>query len=603
MERASTWGIRKRITRRGFLKTVGAAAAALSVPRTAAAKGGSVPNVIYVFSDTHRWCSMSFTETPGVRTPNMAEMKRRGVSFDHCYSTLAICTPYRAILQTGRWPWQQGLVANHMSITDRVDGGGTRGAIAWMFKDAGYATHYVGKWHLGKGKPVELGFDTAAWWNLERHDILTYRGTGDASPFAGRGDWSRDARYSGIPAHPPHPAYPKFPHKITGETDQALILMERHDFAQPLFLMLSLHDPHGPHSRNGKPTYPPHLQDRYKDARGLEFRPNDRLRQQAWRRDYHASVNAVDDELGRIRAKLAELGVADNTILIYSSDHGGMGGAQGVGNGIKRWPHDESTRLPFLVEWPGGIPAGKRNRSTDALMSSIDIFPTVCGLAGLPRRLAERDTARARESLEYLGACPGVDLSKNVLGLPGAPDPESVFLCHPSNMNSKSPACPITRTVVTKRHFYSVKDRTRLGNREKWMGWDTDGVGEWCLYDRVEDPFQMRNLASSPETAPLREDLRRKLDAWLATAERPFVRRPKVSCGFSPVNACGRSVVMWTPTGPVAPSPAEQLLSKYRPNHPEERTVSESAAVSQISPERKWLRLGFGYPTFWTTES
>ena len=117
-----------------------------------------------------------------------------------------------------------------------------------------------------------------------------------------------------------------------------------------------------------------------------------------------------------------------------------MGGAQGVPGGQKRWPHDESSRVPFLVEWPQGIPKEKRNRETDALISTIDIFPTLCSLAGLDARLTAAD---ASASQAYLRASPGVDHRATVTGEAGAPDPESVFICHPSNMNNKSPACPV----------------------------------------------------------------------------------------------------------------------------------------------------------------
>ncbi len=479
------------------MKALGGAAVAASLERLALAKGGAArPNVVYVFSDTHRWSSMSFTETPGVDTPNLAAMKAGGVSFDNCFSTLPICSPYRAMLMTGHWPWQQGFIANHMNLAERTDGAGERGTLGHIFADAGYATHYFGKWHLGGGDPTRYGFETASIWGGEDHTDLTYRAWGKASPFGrGKKDWSADARYTGVAAHPPHAALPRFPYKIIGETDQAIELMERHDFGdaeRPLFLMLSLQDPHGPHRADGKQAYPPHIRERYREGRGLEFRPNDTVRDARWRQDYHSSIHAVDEELGRIRAKLAELGAAENTILVYTSDHGGMGGAQGVGGGQKRWPHDESTRVPFMVEWPGGIQPDKRGRSVGALLSTIDIFPTLAGLAGLPDVLKGKRGERARASLEYIQGCPGVDHTRNVCGLAGAPEPDSIFICHPSNMNNKSRACPNTRTVVTRGHVYSVRGRTRLGTRERWTGWDKAGAREWLLYDMTASPIPSR---------------------------------------------------------------------------------------------------------------
>ncbi|MBT7161578.1 MAG: sulfatase-like hydrolase/transferase [Victivallales bacterium] len=476
------------------------------------------PNVLFVFSDTHRWCSMSFTETPKAQTPNLAAMAERGVSFSNCYSTLPICSPYRAILMTGRWPWQQGFIANHMSLEDRPDAATSKGAtMGWLFRDAGYATHYVGKWHLGDpARSVDYGFDTACTWGNEDHSAMEYSAHGAGNPFGkGRGlDWHKDARYTGIKGDQ------SFPYKIVGETDQALILLEQHRKAtpdKPLFLMLSLQDPHGPFRKKGKPTYPPHIEAACRKLGDPEYRKNDGKRNGKWVHDYHVSVTAVDEQIGRIRSRLEELGMAENTILVYTSDHGGMGGAQGVPGGQKRWPHDESSRVPFLVEWPDGIPAAKRDRAVTALFSSIDILPTVCGLAGLAPKLTGT-------SGKYLADSPGVNHAANVTGAPDAPTPRSILVCHPSNMNNKSPACPVHRTVITHKYMYSVKGKTRLGNREKWRKWAPDREQEWCLYDRQADPLQMVNLIADPALADVRTEMREELAGWLAKAETPFVR-------------------------------------------------------------------------------
>lgn len=512
--------------RRDFLAVSATAMLGLPLAESGAAEEAvppSLPHVIFVFGDTHRWCSLSFTETPEARTPNLAAMAGEGVSFRNCYSTLPICSPYRAILMTGRWPWQQGFIANHMALEDRPDVESPEGAtLGWLFRDAGYATHYVGKWHLGAPlHAARYGFDTATVWGGEDHSVTTYRAFGASNPFgAGRNlDWHQDARCSGVPGDP------AFPYKIAGETDQALILLEQHQRTtpeKPLFLMLSMQDPHSPFRKQGKATYSPQLEAACRERGDPAFRDNDRLRDSQWTHDYHVSIAAVDEQLGRIRDRLRELGIAQNTILVYTSDHGGMGGAQGVGGGSKRWPHDESSRVPLLMEWPDGIPPTKRNRTIDSLFSTIDILPTLCGLAGLAPKLAEASGSR---SLRYLKESPGLDHSAHVKGLPDGPMPRSVFVCHPSNMNNKSSACPVHRTVITDQYMFSVKGLTRLGNCDKWEGWDPGGEHEWCLYDRQADPHQMRNLVAEPALEATRRDLRAELAAWLAKAEAPFVER------------------------------------------------------------------------------
>ena len=110
---------------------------------------------------------MSFTQTPQVETPSLDRLRAQGVSLDRHYVNLPICTPFRAILMTGRWPYQQGLMANHMSLGARVDlpdAEKTRGTISWAFREAGYTTGHFGKWHLAGRDARPFGFDKSVVW-------------------------------------------------------------------------------------------------------------------------------------------------------------------------------------------------------------------------------------------------------------------------------------------------------------------------------------------------------------------------------------------------------------------------------------------------------
>ena len=144
------------------------------------------PNVLLFVSDTHRWGAMSFSQTPQVRTPNLERLASEGVSLDRHYVNLPICTPFRAILMTGRWPYQQGLMANHMSLAERVDmpeGQQGLGTVAWAFRDAGYATAHFGKWHLGGRDARPFGFDRSiVWGGTNNHRESRYSVDG--------GDWT-----------------------------------------------------------------------------------------------------------------------------------------------------------------------------------------------------------------------------------------------------------------------------------------------------------------------------------------------------------------------------------------------------------------------------
>ncbi|NQT19979.1 MAG: sulfatase-like hydrolase/transferase, partial [Planctomycetes bacterium] len=201
---------------------------------------------------------------------------------------------------------------------------------------------------------------------------------------------------------------------------------------------------------------------------------------------YHAHVSAIDDELGRLMQKLAELGIAKDTLLIYTSDHGSMLGSHGVGG--KRQPYEESIKTPFLAHWPGTVPAGTRSA---ALFGAIDVMPTVCSLAGIP----------------VPKTCMGQDFSQTVLGKKG-PKPESQFIMHISKNHAsggqKHPA-PLFRGVTTERYTYAVYPHK-----------------PWCLFDNREDPYQQKNLIHAPEHAGTRKAMRAMLVNWLAKAKDPF---------------------------------------------------------------------------------
>ncbi len=432
---------------------------------------GEHPNVVLFVSDTHRWGAMSFTQTPQIRTPQMERLRSQGASLDRHYVNLPICTPFRALLMTGRWPYQQGLMANHMSLTQRVDmpeGRRERGTISWAFKDAGYATAHFGKWHLGGRDARPFGFDRSViWQGTNNHRRSRYSVDGGELV-----DWEGLSN-------------------STATTDQALEWIESSSARErPFFAVISVNPPHGPFH-----DAPEETKALYPDEQALPFHPLDVTRDFEQHRDYHALISAMDSDLGRVMDRLDALGIADSTILAYTSDHGGMTGIDGVAYGQKRHPNDESARIPFLVRWPGQLPAGVR---LDAPTSTIDVFPTLVSLAGLsPSDLGD--------SAEYAASLPGTDLSGLLRGEANAARPDSVFLAHPSNMNNRGSRHEIVwRAVVTDDFTYAV---TEQGEHRLWA--NTDG-------------YQSANLLAAPAHVDTRKRLWGRLDRWMDEAERPF---------------------------------------------------------------------------------
>jgi arylsulfatase A-like enzyme len=439
-------------TRRNFLAS--AAAAAAPPP--------SKPNLLYVFSDEHRACSMPGEPFNEAYTPNLERFSRQGMVFRNCISNYPVCSPYRAMLMTGRWPYQTRIIDNALQLRpDELSIGET-------FRRAGYRTGYVGKWHLSpsdeggrfipKG-PARQGFeDWHVWSNTNQHFDRSFT----FDPDSGR------------------KIQPKG-YNCTLMTDEGIDFIERHR-REPWMLMISWNPPH--------PNFldaPPEQKRRY-DPDALKFRPNAAPVTTALRQafqGYYGHISAVDAEFGRLLQKLDETGQAGNTIVVYTSDHGDMMGSHGYGG--KRLPWEESCRVPFLVRYPGVIAP---ESSAGGLFSTVDIYPTLCGIAGL----------------KSPAHCVGRDLSAAMRG-EAASFPESSFLMHIRKENAtggeNNPA-PLFRGVRTDRHTYAIADD-----------------GRWLLYDHREDPFQTRNLIDAG-AGKLTRDLDGLMLDWLKAARDPF---------------------------------------------------------------------------------
>ncbi len=455
--------------------TAAAAAATLGplagVQASQARHGRKRPNVIFAFTDEHRWCSLPFTQMPQMVTPNMERMAREGTRFDNCFSTSAICIPFRGMLITGMWPHRTGIISN-----DYYENGDIIGidapTIAHTFKDAGYVTGYVGKWHLKNQTCANAGFDYFKHWQY------------------GDNHWETPVR--DIPSG--EDFHPVKGYNAIGMTDQALDFIRANAHGdKPFLVMLSWNPPHWRWD-----DAPEEFVDLYPQD-DLYFRPNvteERYKQGnslLYYQHYHAHISAVDRQLGRLMDALKELGIDEDTVLVYSSDHGSSFGSNGVGS--KGNPYTEAIHCPFMVRWPGRVEAG---RIADNLLGTIDLYPTLCGLAGI----APPDR------------CDGQDFSPVVLGGNG-PDPSSQFIL----VNNFQRNYYRSQLVPDDwNYFYPFR-----GVRTKRYTYVVYAEGEWLLYDDQEDPFQLNNLVDDPAYADVRAELQGELVGWLAKAEDPFI--------------------------------------------------------------------------------
>lgn len=457
---------------------------------------GPQPNILFIFDDQHRKDAVSCYGGVNVETPNIDRLAREGLRFDNSLSTTPVCTPYRGMLMTGKYPTHTGLVLNFVNPCR-----GERG-IADVFNENGYETGFIGKWHLTssfithqslfeaklrEGAPTvkepefvppnrkRLGFKYWAAFNFH----MSFR----------RGFYYRD-----LPEPILYPGY-----EAEWIADDTISFLERHqESEQPFFLMVAPHYPH-PLWR-GETDVPAEAL----EGIGTEMKllPNSRqklpfevvsfgrnrsLLTLDQVRTYYAMCANVDHHLGRILDCLDRTGLAENTIVVFTTDHGEQLGSHGRKS--KMLPFEESINIPLVMRWPKKIMPGS---VTDVLQTPMDHLPTLCGLAGI----------------EIPAGIDGVDLSKEVLKT-GNVDRDSVLIAHyvsaPNYCQAKHEELQ-WRGVRSRTHTYAKNIN-----------------GAEMLFNNVADPYQMDSLVTDPASRQLLNMMRQRLEQLLAEADDALV--------------------------------------------------------------------------------
>ncbi|HOA32083.1 MAG TPA: sulfatase, partial [Clostridia bacterium] len=314
-------------------------------------------NVVFVFSDQHRLQATGYAGDPNVNTPNMDRLREIGTDFPYAISNCPVCSPNRASLITGQYPLTHRVVFNDVTLSPNAT------SIAHAFKNAGYDTAYIGKWHLnGKGRSSYIPPEERLGFNFWR--VLECTHNYNNSFYYADDDVKR--KWEG--------------YDVFAQTDCAIeYINEQRKKDKPFFLMLSWGPPHDPYN-----IAPGKYRERFKDKE-LEIRPNVPVYTKPYvlrnLPGYYAHIEAIDDALGKLMDANDE-----NTIFVYTSDHGDMLGSQGLGK--KQKPYDESIRIPFLMKLPG-----ESIKSFDEIFNTPDIAPTLLGLCGIdvPDTMEGRD--------------------------------------------------------------------------------------------------------------------------------------------------------------------------------------------------------------------
>jgi len=409
------------------------------------------PNVIFVFGDQWRAQATGYAGDPNVKTPNLDLLASESINFTHAVAGCPVCSPYRASLITGQFPLTHGVFVNDVYLQPNAVG------MADAYAAAGYDTAYIGKWHLdGHGRsnyiPPERrqGFD---YWK-----VLECTHNYNRSPYYA-GDSDEKLYWDGYDA--------------IAQTRDAQNYIREHDDKTPFLLVLSWGPPHNPYE-----TAPEKYKAMY-NPENIYLRPNvpDSMAEKA-RNDlagYYAHCSALDACIGDLLQTIREKGIEEDTIFVFTSDHGDMLGSQGEQR--KQRPWDESIRVPFLLHYP--FMFGHQARELDTLIDAPDILPTLLGLCGLP----------IPETVE------GLDFSNYMQGGEDPSDGAAVIMCpHPFG-------------EWTRRQY----GREYRGLRTRQYTYVRTLEGPWLLYDNHEDSYQLNNLIDNPAYRQLQKDL----DAWL----------------------------------------------------------------------------------------
>ncbi|MBI4906317.1 MAG: sulfatase [Acidobacteria bacterium] len=414
---------------------------AAAAPAMQAAKR---PNILYVFSDQHRASAVGAYGDPNVRTPTLDAFSKQGARFDVAISNTPVCCPHRACLQTGLYSNHHGVVSNGVRFTRKARG------LAEQFRDAGYVTGYTGKWHIPAGYGTENG--NPLGYPPDAVGGLTRGGDGGARAHC--------TMVNGKELYIP-----------TILADNAVkFIQEKSRGSAPWLYFLSWLPPHSPYI--APPDYRSHYQANLKLQPNVpKGAPEDYTRKVL--PDYYGMVESLDAEFKRILDALDRAGVAKDTIVCYSSDHGDMVG--GHGYTAKRWPHDESARVPLMIRYPGRIRPGTVIADP---FSTVDVYPTLASLAGL----------KAPTGID------GLDYSDLITGRKSIAPRDYAYL----QMMYAYVPWPGWRAIRTREYTYA---RT--------------GKAPWILYHTAKDPFQTRNLVDDPSSRTLLAEMDRRLAALM----------------------------------------------------------------------------------------
>ena len=449
------------------------------------------PNLLFLFADQWRRDAVGFMKKEKVFTPNLDEFSKEAVIFNNAYSTCPLCSPSRASILTGKYPISHGVITNCKPGLEDVALKENDITIGDVLKEEGYATGYIGKWHLDepeaqKGNIPESGakdWDAFTPPGPKRHGFDFWYSYGADDNHMTPHYWSDSVEQIKVNKW-----------SVEHETDIAIDFIENNK-EENFALFVSWNPPHTPLDQ-----IPDKYVDLYKEI-DVDIRENVKLDEiidhprtiQPFSfseekyidmvRRYYAAITGVDDNFNRIISYLKENNLYEDTIIVVTADHGEMLCSHGLWS--KHVWYDESISVPFLVSYGNKLKVG----FTDTVLSGVDIMPTLLSML----------------DIEIPNTVEGKDLSKSLHG--EYIDNYAVTMCYPGNQKvienlkiaGKNPLTYGWRAIVDKNSTYVY-----------FKGYDGKTETEELLYDNEKDEYQL-----NPEKISEKEtEYRRKLKTW-----------------------------------------------------------------------------------------
>ena len=441
---------------------------------------GKPPNILFVLADQlgAGWLPIHCHFAANSR--HLTAFSRQSTVFERAITSSPICTPYRACLLSGLYPSQTGVLENGIAYPKAIP------SLADKLNDSGYRTHYVGKWHLS-GAPEPL--DGSDKGPARSQKIMNEPGNRNQRFLNNESRWVPPEKRAGFQDfvgweshHVDHYAGriweddPDAAMEMPGHETDALTVIAQERLSTianddaPFFMLVSYQAPHPPC------TPPKHYEEMYAEVDLLNTPNVDRaawFRHEAWRADYDVrrfrqlyfgETSQLDAAFGRLLKRLDDLGLSENTLVVFTSDHGEMAGAHGLfGKGVM---YEEALQVPLVVRAPGQVVGRRIGRPA----ATIDLMPTL---------------------LDYAGC--GVDEGAEGISLRAAIEGE---------------AQDADRIVISEYHnFCATSKAWKLVTRDR-------SLEKAALYNFVEDPYELQNRLDDEDCAEIQSILSEALANW-----------------------------------------------------------------------------------------